>query len=64
MNNKRGYNLKKGTLAGERGRQLAHETKTFKKMRIETGSGGTKYKKRAEYGSRVNVKKYKPRKKA
>ena len=61
--NKRGHNLKKGQWHGEMGRQKAHETKWFKQLRIDTGSGATKYKKRAPYGSRVRVKKYKPRKK-
>ena len=61
---KRGHNLKKGKLDGDYGRTRAHETKGFKQVRKRTGSGSTKYKKRAVYGSRVNIKKYKPRKKA
>ena len=58
---KRGINLK--GWHGEIGRRKAHETKWFKELRIATGSGATKYRKRAPYGSRKNVKKYKPRKK-
>ena len=59
---KRGHNLKKGSLDGDYGRLRAHETKGFKEVRKNTGSGSFKYKKRAPYGSRKNVKKYKPRK--
>ena len=61
---KRGHNLKKGQWHGDYGRQVAHETKWFKEFKIRTGSGGVKYKKRHPYGSRTNIKKYKPRKKA
>ena len=64
MTPKRGHNLKKGKINGESGRQRAHEAKWFKEFRKRTGSGSFEYKKRALYGSRVNVKKYKPRKKA
>jgi len=61
---KRGYNLKKGSFAGDYGRKRAHETKGMKGVRKRSCSGTKKYKKRAEYGSRKNVKKYKPRKKS
>lgn len=73
MPKKRGYNLKKGKSAGDFGRQKAHLTKSYRERLVKTGSGGLttkqyreKYPKshRAEYGSRVGIKKYKPRKKA
>ena len=64
MTNKRGSNLKKGSSDGDYGRMRAHEIKGMKQVRKITGSGTTKYRKRADYGSRKHVKKYKPRKKS
>ena len=58
---KRGFNLKKGTSAGDYGRQRAHEIQGMKDLRKRTGSGTTKHRKRAVYGSRKGVKRYKPR---
>lgn len=58
---KRGWNLKRGQFSGDYGRMRAHEIKGMKEVRKKYGLGTTKYKTRAPYGSRKNIRKYKPR---